>query len=297
MKRQPNIENYTAHKPYKEHDYVELRHEGGMTFGICEIEGIRYKEQEDAIILTTKEVAILPTLPPSIIHSAFKKTFSLIQETYGQVDYLGTTCCSVTAWLDKRKGKIITWTANLGDSSAFLIIIDKTGKIQKAESLHPLHDTCGILNKDHRRLTRGFGDIHSEARGFSHHPDIFHAETPFFKDDEVWIVVACDGLTECNKVTANGIGQIISLNYDKSPENIAEALVNTAYHQGRGSTDNISVGVFEVSEIPASLTVFDGHGGLYRGKKEELKGLRATLLVKNISEHFYSLFIQQLQSL
>jgi len=267
-KRKPVIKGY---EKILEDDYVEAVQEGESIYGLCEIEGIRYPYQEDVLICSSQTVAELPGFSDENIRLIFAETFAELQKKWGAADYMGATCCSVTAW--KNNNQITIWTANLGDSAAFLIVFDKNGKFREAKQLTELHDLASEaelnrfkqLNIKHKirdrsgkirnvplndyiqltgrlptgiNVSRGFGDIDSEEYGFSHKPDIVKHEFNLNKGDKAFVIAACDGLTEEILPTAADIARVVSKHQNKPLEEIAEALVNAAFNEGSNIKDD-----------------------------------------------------------
>jgi serine/threonine protein phosphatase PrpC len=312
----------------KPHDYKKKVEQDGAQVGLCEIEGKR-PDQEDAFSFSTKEVAFLPLLPDESIKRVFNKTFADIQEKHGNIDTIGTTGLATSAWVDPQTHTLTAWVANLGDSTAHLVILDANGQLKEAILMNEVHDpgsetelerfdtfkwhpgmpdetTIGdLLRKDLSdgkeprlpggglKLARGFGDTNVEPYGFSHKVQLHKIQRVLQPGEQAFIITSCDGLTENDILDADKIGQIVRDHKDKSPEEIAEALVNEAYKKGSG--DNISVGVSLVGSKPVSIAVFDGHGGEYVGENNEHQGKTAAALSKEISKAFYVTLRQNLE--
>ncbi len=180
------------------------------------------------------------------------------------------------------QGKI--YTANLGDSTTFLVTIDEEQKKRAAKLLNSLHNTDNqdeckkVLERGgyityaghhprvngHLAVTRALGD--TEDRNWKGHPVISNEPetiiTEIPKKGISFLITACDGMTENNVLTKEKIAQIVVENRNKTPEQIAKILALSAYTK---SGDNIIVEVTKLSDIPDNKIVytgvFDGHGG------------------------------------
>jgi serine/threonine protein phosphatase PrpC len=335
-KRKPKIiGNYNKQQKNTNEDYVEIK---DGKYGLCEIEGIGYNRQEDALITAPENMLeILRIMDDNAIKDSYLEAFEEIQKMKGNIDLMGTTCCSAAAWMepqigrgDNSKRNVKTLITNLGDSAAYLVVI-KNDSYHTYE-LHSLHNpntakeqqriaNQAFKDENHKKrvldsikregklpppsrlgVSRAFGDIDCEQDGVSHIPDIENNNITLDEGETAYLVCGCDGLVE-TALKPNDLGRIVCQNRHKTLDLIAEALVNAAFNEGRnhqnperlsqyvdeGSTDNISVGIFEVSEKAVlSITTLDGHGGLYSGN---LPGYTdkysAGQLSKEIGEIFY----------
>ena len=259
----PLIEGY---EKKKEADFHETRNDGQNKYGLCEIEGIRYEFQEDAMATSSDQgVAALPQLTDEQIEASYNSTFEELQTTFGQQQTSGATCCSASAWINEHN-EVTTWTANLGDSAAYLVIIKPDGKSETIE-LNKLHNpgaqdelerlkSISMTDRATRKqisveeyvqkdldkggqgrlpgslaVSRAFGDQDSENYGLSHKPEIKKQTFKLERGDTAFLIVACDGLTEKALKSAD-LGPIVAENHEKSQDKIAEALVNAAYNKG-----------------------------------------------------------------
>jgi serine/threonine protein phosphatase PrpC len=279
-------------------DYVRLLRALGVKVGLCEIQG-RRPSQEDNLQVGIREIKDFPLLSSVDQNEVFTQTFAQLQKQYGQVRQTGSTCCSVTAWIDPQTSILQVATASAGDSTAFLIIIDEAlESVVQAKRLNELHNPDPHINySEYERVakidvptryensgplrlngqlavTRGFGDKQFEKFGLLHTPEVFATHKTLSPTQKAFIVLACDGLTEERVVINNrgqhvqkaalsvdGIANIVNTMRKKRPlDQIAEHLVDSAYVNG--SHDNISAAVFEVSATPTSAVICDGHNGL-----------------------------------
>lgn len=107
-------------------------------------------------------------------------------------------------------------------------------------------------------VTRALGDTTNEVFGLSHDAEITQEIIEVSVDEEVHIVVGCDGLTENNCQTPTDIALTVIINSD-DPAKAAQALVTNAI--AKGSADNNSAAVFKIGTTPTGAFVFDGHSG------------------------------------
>lgn len=284
-------------------DYCKLESEANV--GLCEIRG-RRNEQEDSIAFSEEIVAYFQTLSDEEKQQAFIKTFQDLQAKHKEDLFVGSTACVTITWQDPNNRTLHAWNANLGDSLAYIAIVDeKTGKTT-LERLNKLHVPNPGENKDEAErlrqgnykiltevdkgkkywylafnkyklsVTRAVGDVIASKHGLSHEPEITHREIDVSPHHKVLLLSACDGLTETN-LSENKIAQVIKTNLKLPYDKIAAKLVTAAFDSG--SMDNISVAI---SEPPASIAIFDGHGG--RRVSRKLEERFYPVLKKNILE-------------
>ncbi len=272
-----NTEGYFKHDT----DYASLLEIEGNEIGVCEIQG-RRPSQEDSLIVSVEEVKNFIYLSLENRKQALINTFAELQEKYGQAENSGSTGCVTIAWLEKLKTyrnrcKLVIYTVNIGDSTAYRIVINDKGKSNTIRLNKYLHNPDRAFEKErlesqhypayYYRLTSGlavsrlFGDTDSERYGLIHDPDIYHDEIILPEKNKNYVVIACDGLTEAGILNEQSIGMQITeaVLENRDLSDIAENLVMTAYAAGSG--DNISVGLFKVTKKPVSVGIFDGHGG------------------------------------
>jgi serine/threonine protein phosphatase PrpC len=249
-------------------DFKETIQDGANEYGLCEIEGIRYGRQEDAMAVSSEAVSVMPLLDAETIQESYKTTFQVLQDKIASVRNMGATCCSATAWYEeggeenRRNYHIVT--ANLGDAAAFFVAIDKdevqTTKltrdhipINELERLidfvpEPYRSNEGIadyINNNNRgklpdpsghhslAVSRAFGDLNYESAGLIHEPEVEKFVFDLNENVSGYVVVACDGLTETALKTNDEIGEIIKTHSTESLEDMAYALVMAAYNDGK----------------------------------------------------------------
>jgi len=275
----------------KSGDYSRSHKEQGMEIGLCEIQG-RRDEQQDYLVASINEVSNLPKLSCAKQTEALEQTFASMQEKCKNDFHCGSTACAAITWIDEKQ-MLNAKVTNLGDSSAYAIILNKKNKIKRCTRLHTLHkpndseEAMRIiqqggsvetgpftntlrLNGD-LSLSRSFGDM-IHGRVLSHTPDTYLFEEKLEEGDQAFIVVACDGPEEV--LTVDDIGNLVKENSLSSCADIARIITMEAY--AKGSQDNLSVAVIHASKIAQSAAIFDGHGR--EGEK----------VSKKIGESFYS---------
>jgi Serine/threonine protein phosphatase len=285
-------------------DYTVLENEDNVNIGLAELIGQR-SSQEDCLKSAVYAIQDFIKLPGSTQKIVLKQTFALLQHKYGQRSAVGSTACAAITWIKRDVLHLIT--ANLGDSAAYLIVIDtsSTNETTTAIRINALHnadkeknpeeyqrviEVCQENNKslpfgDQRlssdsglSVSRAFGDTDDEAYGLSHKPDILTYQRKLLATEVAFILCACDGLTDNNALTLAEIGQLLLKHKDESLDKIANRLVTTALQ--KGSEDNISAGIAKIGEKPLSIAIFDGHG--------------SDLVSREIGEHFYPTLAQQI---
>jgi serine/threonine protein phosphatase PrpC len=278
--------------PKKNRDYCQLLTSSlGLSFGICEIQGLR-PTQEDCVSVSAEAVMGINEINVEAQELIFLSAFKELQERYGNNLRTGSTACVATAWVD-LDGVLRVLTANLGDSSAYYVVLNRDNKLVSSNRLNTLHQPWdfgeqyriihsggrvenGRLNAE-LALTRAFGDARFDNVGISHIPDIRLFSSPLADGEHAYIVVACDGMDDIE----NEVGKVVAEHHHTGLTGIANALVRAAF--AAGSEDNISVVVFEPRSIPASAAVFDGHGG--------------ASVANQISENFYSVLAATIKNL
>jgi len=175
-------------------------------------------------------------------------------------------------------------TANVGDSTAYVVLIDKDGKAT-VKRLNELHspDSESELEKIKARggkvvedrldgrlaVSRAIGD--NDISGISHEPDVMSRRIPIPEGGHAFLITACDGMTErmapaglkpkAKEIAIEeAIAKIVVENKNKNPAEISSALAMGALRSGSG--DNISVIVTPITGNPEPRlsAVFDGHG-------------------------------------
>ncbi len=253
--------------------------------GVVEVRGQR-PYQEDAVLVDRSNAELLAKLHPEERKKVQMEAIASLQETVKDSGFVGSTVNLTTAWTEEQKDgskNLRISNGNIGDSTAFVIILDKDGNVTQATLVNKLHNSDNPEEKErvenekgffmHGRViaqggggvavTRDIGGI--EAKGLSRDPEITEETILIPPGGRAFVVAACDGLTERNLDEAK-IGALVAAkaNAGASPSAIAQDLMNEAYQQG--SADNISVMVAEVDR-PITLGIFDGHGGDIVSKK------------------------------
>lgn len=291
------IENYQSTVD----DYVESVFVADKEIAACaEIQG-QLAYQEDVILIATQEVSRFNLLSHTDRKKILEETFIQLQDQFGQEYTVGSTGCLVVGWIDEKKD-LQLYTANLGDSSAYLVILTEQNLVS-SQRLNKLLHNPEPGNPEYNRLislgrkpvnygvwriqsglavSRAFGDRDSEEYGLSHVVDIDHCKKVLKKNERALVVVACDGLADATLLGAEEIGQVVFENQSKNLSDICIELIKAAFQNGKGSRDNISVALFEPAIFPISAAVFDGHGG--------------DQVSKALGEHCYSVFQNVLQN-
>lgn len=200
-----------------------------------------------------------------------------------QMNFVGSTLCFTV-----QTGRSI-YTVNVGDSMAFLSLVNNNGQSTFMRLNNCLHNPLDPIETERLQrenkfqfviknrlqnlaLSRSMGNIDLEKIGLSHEPDVYHhaIETT---DATGMLIVACDGLTErdCIAMTKQhgeylniiSLQELCETYHNNDPETIAIHLANHAYDMN--SHDNILVAVTKLNLASESATyaaVFDGHGGI-----------------------------------
>lgn len=241
--------------------------------GIAEKWGWRDTQEDRVVVDQLNEYA---DLSEGQRHAVLRTVVDALQ-LYIKAENLkgGSTLCAVLLCGNQ------IYTANVGDSMAFLVIAEKDGSITEFRRLNKVLHNPGRPEEKARleaegfevdikrirtdrgdiiisrlgefglALSRSLGDTMYEVIGLSHEPDVYFDNIIIPKNGIALIINACDGLTEGNSLKENDIKKIISnklkeaKNYARfKPEKLAAALAEGAYREGKkelGSTDNISV--------------------------------------------------------
>jgi serine/threonine protein phosphatase PrpC len=272
---------------FRANDYCVLSGENDIKIGMCEITGRRLA-QEDVLEYSTDVAAQFVDLQETVVQKAIEATFEELQNKYGQ-DEFGTTACVTTAWID-AEDHLRIWNANVGDSAAWLVIINEETKVSSVIELNALHSPNPAVNKEeHDRvsshafqrgssgvwavgnpysnisLTRAIGDNKLEGVGIIHVPEFTRHVQLADPQEKYFLITACDGLTESDVLTSEDIKAIVATHRRIPLHEIALKLVLAAYKEESDSVnshDNISVAITAVTKTPVSLAIFDGHGGI-----------------------------------
>lgn len=263
--------------------------------GLVELWGHR-ETQEDSYALGQIKAADFTALSSDTIKKIHADTVAFLSEWILLSDitlreYMGknesisgSTQCSVLI----AKNKI--YTTSLGDSAAYLCCLDQNANVSEFRRLNTLlHNPSSaeealritqqsknstnnaiINNRLNGQLavSRSYGDAYFERYGLSHEPDVYIDDVVIPEGGKAFVVVACDGLTECYARTErpvlseSDIAELINMNQYENVSNIAKVLAERA--KARGSMDNISVAVTQIDPQAVDakyIAIFDGHGG------------------------------------
>lgn len=260
--------------------------------GLCEIQGKR-DDQQDALAVCTQDLTGFTGLTPAVRAQVLEDTVAEMQAAYGGSYHCGSTLCSAIAWLDPAN-QIHIDSVNVGDSAAYLVLLDRNNQLLGCRRLTDLHNPDPNKNsKEYQRvcqsgfrptfhngayrlkgsvmLTRGIGDREEERYGFSHLPDIKHDSSSLQQGQSAYVVLACDGL---DRLSVSDIGKRIAhqARAKASTQAMALDLVSNAFSR---SSDNISAAVFKIEDVPSSALVLDGHGD------------RGEVVANNVAKGFY----------
>lgn len=263
---------------YNPHNQDYVKQSAGIDF--CEIQGDR-KTQQDAMgsITDQKFLSYFTQLDTKTKATIFNETVKQLQsQKYeGDINNLsGSTLCSAIAWKDKEN-KIHIDCLNIGDSAAYIIILDNNDKPVMVQRLNSLHNPdpkknqneynrvrkeyknkLAICNETYRlnselALSRAIGDNFYLNYGLSHEAESHYESIHLKNGQEAYLLVACDGL---DNLSRKKIGKCVSKN--TKDKNLAFALVKKAYEKGSG--DNISAAIFNIKQEAKAVFVADGHG-------------------------------------
>lgn len=261
---------------YQLHDYKLLAGE----IGITELQGRRDAQEDRVSFGTLEDFEKLSVIEREFV---LMNTIEIIEDIIQKENlgiHEGSTLCS-TVILSNQ-----IYTSHVGDSGAFICVLDNKGKTIHFEQLNQIHhphredelerikQAGGIVTTHvlgiprlmgQLALSRALGDRYFESVGLIHDAEIC-LPCPYIVDipegGRGFIITACDGLTEDNKLSFEKICSIIEINQNELPDNIAYQLAMAAYKNGVG--DNISVMITPIkpsAQRAKFMTVFDGHGG------------------------------------
>lgn len=266
--------------------------------GICEIRGRRGSQEDDVAD------AYLPqfnALPASEQEQVLRNTIQEMQARFGNHSKCGSTACLTMSWMKQQNNQrsVKFCNANVGDSAAFLVIVDEEGNFVQAQKINPIHDgELSMTINQFRcllRMTHSIGDTMFELAGLSHQPHITSGEVILKEGHRAFLITGCDGLTEgihrkghqskAEREILEISACIISI-LKEARENgtrgydikdlIAVGLVKMAYGGSSyrknffgkkksllPSHDNVSVMAKEIllGEEPQLSAMFDGHNG------------------------------------
>lgn len=284
------IEGYEIDK--HPNDFFETKQiDGHDIAGVGEICG-RRSGMQDA--MSVDLVSGMECLTYAQQKSLFKMTFAQMQEKHGDRAGCGSTVCGASVWVDEQN-VLHGLCAYVGDSTAFVVVInedkpraaivnlnqnihipdpDKNKKeydrvVLKAKnnkgsspSLHTVWRVAGELS-----VSRAIGDKKYERHGLSHKPSVGKITVSLKGKEKIFLVVACDGLTEWNALTPNEIKKIVYLYRNEPLHEIAFQLIKAAFEGGpdknkHQSTDNMTCIVVLIvpGQKPVFVAVYDAHG-------------------------------------
>jgi len=285
--------------PYEPHSYAGL---SSITqIGFAELHGQR-KAMEDRIAFGTQPAFL--QLSENQRCTALFNTIAKLEQVMDShyLERTGSTLCAAVIC-----GKDI-YTASVGDSAAYLVALtneDEAGQCRRLNvHLHHPHEPSeekrlekagkAMFSRHHRLMglavSRAMGDTMMEEFGLIHDPDIYHDEINLPQKGKAFLIVACDGLTEGDCLTANpqpestSIFELVQKNSRCDPQKMASVLAHEAIK--KGSSDNVSVIVTLLDHTQVSvkyMAVFDGHGG--------------TACAELLRKHFHTLFSNTIQQI
>lgn len=269
----------------------------GLNVGGVELLGKRDSQEDRMIFCDLDQIACAQFSRLSekhkiqLLQSVFAKMQQHIIANFKYENVLHQGATAMVTWLEI--GKQSCWSASLGDGQVFLVYLSSAGALKAVQELNYCHnpdeprelsrlteyaaqmsksldDLAPICSGFKRRLagvlavSRAFGDTDYDRYGMIHVPEIQKTHYDVSAGEKAFIVNACDGLTECDAITHNMIGEYISLHHRTQNCGImAHGLAEWAIREG--SQDNISVQIAELTALDKAsvcmLAIFDGHGG------------------------------------
>lgn len=248
-------------------------------FGLYSNQGKR-QYQEDRIVGAKELISGFNRLARDVQATVLRNHFNQMQNQYANFESIGSTACVATAWVEPDSGALRVVTANLGDSYAYLLILNTiTMKVRRCQKLTHAHRPESFNEKQRiigangfvqngrlnggLAMSRAFGDKRYEHFGLSHVPDIDFHDLELLETDAAFIIVASDGLDGLfSEDYCEAVEEFYYLRHIPYLQLTAtvKMIVNMAITE-YGSSDNCTAGIFRVKETPLSAAVFDGHGG------------------------------------
>lgn len=281
--------------------------------GVCTIEGKRPSQEDTFVIDVSESTAQFAGFNKQQQDKIMQRVFALLQDKCGLmgnrpefvqevgsvVDVEAGSCACVATGL-RQNGQVVVSTSYVGDSAAFLIVMDNEGNLKPNHAIAcntSLHETendneCAAIKNgrgrktgiiDHRgrlgggiTITRAIGDNAFVDCGLLHEPETTRQLLKLDPDDKAFMVVGCDGMMdhhngkEMAKKMAIELGVLIprklkedrKKNVVSTSAEIANFIVNHAFI--KGSADNITVLVIPLlQDKPVTAAVFDGHNGAH----------------------------------
>ena len=267
----------------KDTDYLHTQQIEGteLSAGLGEIQGLRDEQEDHLSVHSAHSFNLLDSKQQKDL---LQKCFDKMILQYGSTPDCGSTACIAIAFQEKNTLHLIS--ANMGDSSAFVVILESNPsgqyhpvlveRINKV--LHNMEEDPEWLEMNAGRvrrvndtlaLTRSIGDADTKEadllynKHYSHQndPDIDIDEIPLKSNQIALLLQMCDGGTEKDYdgepcLNETKIGEIIATYYtqrDDYPDFLSEIifqLIKTAFnHQNNtqnGSQDNISMALIPI---------------------------------------------------
>src|SRR5579883_488267 len=178
-----------------------------LAIGFAELHGLRYA-QEDRIAFGA--IAGFEKLSESKRSLALQQTIATLADIAAQsgMDHIGSTLCATVLFNNH------IYTANVGDSAAYLVVLDQENYISQFKRLnialhHPTEPAettrLQLEGKDqfirfdrlkNLAVSRAIGDTALVPYGLSHTADTYHDQVRLPPNGKAFVIVACDGLTE-----------------------------------------------------------------------------------------------------
>lgn len=109
--------------------------------GLCEIQG-RRDDQQDALAVRTQDLTGFTGLTPAVRAQVLEDTVAEMQAAYGGSFDGGSTLCGAIAWQDRAANQIHIESINVGDSAAYLVLLDRDNQLlESIEQLKFDHST------------------------------------------------------------------------------------------------------------------------------------------------------------
>lgn len=270
--------------PRRKHlDYHALLSEHRI--GMAELRGARVT-QDNRVNAGALRSKFLCNVPKEVYTGILSKATALVQDFTHKVlfnyDDGSTLCATVIVGND-------IYTVNLGDSAAYVAVLDESNKVVQFLRLNTLlhrgsesaerkrilktgayiEDNEYIVNDEYHalRLSRSLGYSSYEGHGLSHEPDTYVNHVAINQKGKVFVIVACDGLTDRECLTTEDIKGLLEAHHEKPPNQIAVILAKEAIL--RDSRDNVSVLVTPLDENASRakyMGVFDGSCNPYNSE-------------------------------
>jgi serine/threonine protein phosphatase PrpC len=273
----PRVKIRQSNKSYqpKKLDYIAIQKQANM--GITEYWGAR-EMQEDRVATGLLALDNLNHLGKNQYEAVLRETIQYLQSAVTQLDLGGegsTLCATLLVGSD-------IYTAYVGDSSAFLCIVDKDEKVAINRLNTVIHRPSTQSEYDRIRkqgihiekgqgiggpsldkrlnVSRSLGDEAFKPYGLSSEPDFNFLRLEMPEGSKAFVVSVCDGVTDF--LSHEKIADIIKDSHRLPVDKIAKRIASAAYESK--SKDNISAVVTsfdpELSQVKY-ICMLDGHGG------------------------------------